>query len=58
MLGLTPPKTVTFIASFVLAAISVSIHYAHLSVPYTHSGYAILFAAYALLLVGNLLEGV
>ena len=30
----------------------------HLSVPYTYSGYAILFAAYALLLVGNLLEGV
>ncbi len=58
MLRLTPPKTVTFLVSFALAAISVGIHYAHVSIPYTHSGYTILFAAYAVLLVGNLLEGV
>src|SRR5262245_40336241 len=57
ILQLTPPKTVTFLIS-VLAAIAASIHYAHVPIPYTHSGFSILFAGYAVLLAGNLLEGV
>jgi hypothetical protein len=58
MLHLTPPKTVTFLISIVLAAIAASIHYAQVPIPYTHSGFSILFAGYAALLAGNLLEGV
>jgi hypothetical protein len=41
-----------------LAAFAASIHYAHVPIPYTHSGFSILFAAYAALLAGNLLEGI
>ena len=58
MLQLTPPKTVTFLVSFALAAIAASIHYTDVQIPYTHSGFSILFAGYAVLLAGNLLEGV
>ncbi len=58
MLQLTPPKSVTFLISVALAAIAASIHYAHVPIPYTHSGFSILFAGYAVLLAGNLLEGV
>jgi hypothetical protein len=58
MLQLTPPKTVTFLISFALAAVAASIHYAGVQIPYTHSGFSILFAGYAVLLAGNLLEGV
>ena len=55
---LTPPKTVTFLVSVILAAIAASIHYADVQIPYTHSGFSILFSGYAALLAGNLLEGV
>ncbi|MGD9502139.1 MAG: hypothetical protein AB7V40_06595 [Methyloceanibacter sp.] len=58
MLQLTPPKTITFLISVALAAMAAIIHYAHVPIPYTHSGFSILFAAYAALLAGNLLEGV
>jgi hypothetical protein len=58
MLQLTPPKTVTFLVSVALAVIAASVHYAHVQIPYTHSGFSILFAGYAALLAGNLLEGV
>lgn len=58
MLQLTPPKTITFLVSVALAAVAASIHYAHVPIPYTHSGFSILFAAYAALLAGNLLDGV
>ena len=58
MLQLTPPKTVTFLVSVILAAIAAIIHYADVLIPYTHSGFSILFAGYAALLAGNLLEGV
>jgi hypothetical protein len=58
MLQLTPPKTVTFLVSVILAAVAASIHYADVQIPYTHSGFSILFAGYAVLLAGNLLEGV
>jgi hypothetical protein len=43
MLQLTPPKTATFLISFALAAIAASIHYADVQIPYTHSGFSILF---------------
>ena len=58
MLQLTPPKTVTFLISVALAVIAAGIHYAHVPIPYTHSGFSILLAGYAVLLAGNLLEGV
>jgi hypothetical protein len=58
MLQLTPPKTLTFLVSVILAAVAASIHYANVQIPYTHSGFSILFAGYAVLLAGNLLEGV
>jgi hypothetical protein len=58
VLRLTPPKILTFVVSIALAAIAVAVHYANVPIPYTHSGFTILFAAYAVLLFGNLLEGV
>ena len=56
MLRLTPP-TVTYI-SVTLAAIAAAVHYAHVPIPYTHSGFTLLFVGYVVLLAGNLLEGV
>jgi hypothetical protein len=58
MLRLTPPKHLTFFISVALAAIAVIVHYAHVPIPYTHSGFTILFLGYVVLLFGNLLEGV
>ena len=58
MLRLTPPRTVTFLISIALAAIAAAVHYAHVPIPYTHSGFTLLFVGYVVLLAGNLLEGV
>ena len=58
MLRLTLPKTVTFLISVALAAIAVAVHYAHVPIPYTHSGFTLLFAGYVVLLFANLLEGI
>jgi hypothetical protein len=58
MLGLTPPKTVTFLISVALAIIAAAVHYAHVPIPYTQSGFSILFAGYVVLFAGNLLEGI
>jgi hypothetical protein len=58
MLQLTPPKYLTFFISVALAVIAAMVHYAHVPIPYTHGGFTILFTGYAVLLFGNLLEGV
>jgi hypothetical protein len=58
MLRLTPPKILTFLVSVALAATAAAVHYANIPIPYTHTGFTILFAGYAVLLFGNLLEGV
>ena len=58
MLRLTPPKHLTFFISVALAAVAAGVHYAHVPIPYTHSGFTILFLGYVVLLFGNLLEGV
>jgi hypothetical protein len=57
MLRLKPPKSLTFFVSVALATIAASVHYAQVPIPFTHSGFTILFAGYAVLLFGNLLEG-
>ena len=57
MLKLTPPKQVTFLVSIALALIAAIIHYAHVAIPFAHSGFTILFIGYVVLLAGNLLEG-
>ena len=41
MLDLSAPKVITFIASVVLALVAVVIHYAHIKVPITHTGFSI-----------------
>ena len=56
MLHLTPPKPLTLIISVALASIAATVHYTHVPIPYTHSGFTILFVSYAVLFVSNLLE--
>ncbi|MGA8689480.1 MAG: hypothetical protein WB662_06110 [Methyloceanibacter sp.] len=58
MLRLTPPKHVTFFISMAVAIIAVIIHYAHIDIPYVHSGFVILLIGYLVLVAGNVLEGV
>jgi hypothetical protein len=54
--GLTPPTKVTFFISVILVA-AIIIHYAHLTIPHVHSGFAILLIGYLVLLAGNLFRG-
>jgi hypothetical protein len=58
MLRLAPPKHVTFFISIAGAIIAVIIHYAHIDIPYVHSGFVILLIGYLVLVAGNVLEGV
>ena len=58
MLDLSAPKVITFIASVVLALVAVVIHYAHIKVPFTHTGFSILLVAYAVLAAGNVFRDV
>ena len=53
MLDLSAPKVITFIASVVLALVAVVIHYAHIAVPFSRTGFTILLVAYAVLAAGN-----
>jgi hypothetical protein len=55
---LSAPKTITFIVSVIIAAIAAIIHYAHLTVPVTHSGFTLLLIGYLVLAAGNLLRNV
>jgi hypothetical protein len=59
MFRLTPPAQATFIVSFVIAAIAVILHYAHIAIPHvTQSNFVTLLIGYLVLLAGNLLKGV
>jgi hypothetical protein len=57
-LELSAPKIVTFIVSVIIAVIAAVIHYAHLDIPYVHSGFTLLLVGYLVLAAGNLLRGV
>ena len=54
-LELSAPKIVTFIVSVVIAAV---IHYAHLDIPFVHSGFTLLLVGFLVLAAGNVLRGV
>ena len=58
MLDLSAPKVITFIASAVLALVAVVVHYTHMEVPFTHSGFSILLVGYVLLFAGNVFRDV
>ena len=45
-LDLSTPKVITFSVAVVIALIATIIHYAHLAVPYVHTGFTILLAAF------------
>jgi hypothetical protein len=55
---LSAPRIITFIISVVIAVIAALIHYAHISIPQVHSGFAVLLVGYLVLAAGNLLRGV
>jgi hypothetical protein len=57
-LELSAPKNVTFIVSVVIAVIAAIIHYAHIQIPFSHTGFGILLVAYLILAAGNVLRGV
>jgi hypothetical protein len=57
-LELSAPKTITFIISVVIALAAAVIHYAHIEIPYVHTGFGILLVAYLILAAGNALRGV
>jgi len=57
-LELSAPKVITFVVSVLIALIAAVIHYAHIDVPYMHSGFTLLFVGYLLLAAGNVLRGV
>ena len=42
----------------VIALIAPIIHYAHLAVPYVHSGFTLLLVGFLVLAAGNLVRGV
>jgi hypothetical protein len=58
MLDLSAPRAITFIVSIIIAVIAAIVHYAHIAIPYVHSGFVILLIAYLILAAGNLLRGV
>jgi hypothetical protein len=58
MLDLSAPRVITFIVSIIIAVIAAIVHYAHIAIPYVHSGFVILLIAYLILAAGNLLRGV
>ena len=58
MLDLSAPKVITFIASVLLALVAVIIHYAHIEVPFSRTGFTILLVAYAVLAAGNVFRDV
>jgi hypothetical protein len=55
---LSAPKVITFIVSAVLALAAVLIHYAHIDVPISRTGFSILLVGYLVLAVGNLFRNV
>jgi hypothetical protein len=55
---LSAPKVITFIVSAVLALVAAAIHYAHIDVPFSRTGFSILFLGYLVLAAGNLFRNV
>jgi hypothetical protein len=55
---LSAPKVITFIVSAVIALFAAVIHYAHVEVPYTRTGFTILLVGYLVLAAGNLFRNV
>jgi len=55
---LSAPKVITFIVSAVLALLAALVHYAHIEVPYTRTGFSILLVGYLVLAAGNLFRNV
>jgi hypothetical protein len=56
--NLSAPKVITFIASVVIAFAAVVIHYAHIDVPFSRTGFTILLVAYAVLAAGNVFRDI
>ena len=57
-LELSAPKLITFIVSVVIALAAAAIHYAHIEVPYTRTGFTMLLVGYLVLAVGNVFRNV
>ena len=57
-LDLSAPKFVTFGIAVVIALIASIIHYAHISVPYMHTGFSLLLLGFLVLAAGNVFRGV
>jgi hypothetical protein len=56
-LDLSAPKFVTFGIAVVIALIASIIHYAHISVPYMHTGFSLLLLGFLVLAAGNVFRG-
>ena len=57
-LELSAPKVITFIVSAILALVAAVIHYAHVEVPFTRTGFTILLVGYLVLAVGNVFRNI
>ena len=57
-LELSAPKLITFIVSAVLALVAAAIHYAHIEVPFSRTGFTILLVGYLVLAAGNVFRNV
>jgi hypothetical protein len=56
-LDLSAPKVITFGIAVVIALIASIIHYAHISVPYMHTGFSLLLLGFLILAAGNVFRG-
>ena len=56
-LDLSAPKVITFSIAVAIAAIAAIIHYAHISVPYMHTGFSLLLLGFLVLAAGNVFRG-
>jgi hypothetical protein len=57
-LELSAPKLITFVVSAILALVAAIIHYAHVEVPFTRTGFTILLVGYLVLAVGNVFRNI
>ena len=57
-LELSAPKLITFIVSLIIAVFAAVIHYAHVEVQYTRTGFTMLLVGYLVLAVGNVFRNV
>ena len=57
-LELSAPKLITFIVSAILALVAAVIHYTHIEVPFTRTGFTILLVGYLVLAAGNVFRNV